>query len=97
MVDQLTIIKPVTESLLKLEAAYRMPTTPPINRSCTVSESVYEVFYFVELIFLVCQSTVKAAKIGSLESFQLYRITLNVHMHNVMVISLSVCYQSTDC
>ena len=38
------------------------------------SENVRLGFYFTDLIFVVCQSTVKTAKIGSLENFRLYGI-----------------------
>ena len=31
-------------------------------------------FYFADFIFVVCQSTAKTAKIGSLENFRLYGI-----------------------
>ena len=37
-----------------------------------VSSVVHLSFYFADLIFVVCQSTAKSAKIGSLESFRLY-------------------------
>ena len=39
------------------------------------SENVRLGFYFTDLIFVVCQSTAKTAKIGSLENFRLYGIT----------------------
>ena len=38
------------------------------------SENVRLGFYFADLIFVVCQSTAKTAKIGSLENFRLYGI-----------------------
>ena len=36
------------------------------------NENVHLGFYFVDLIFVVCQSTTKTAKIGSLENIWLY-------------------------
>ena len=38
------------------------------------SENVRLSFYFADLIFVVCQSTTKTVKIGSLENFRLYGI-----------------------
>ena len=37
-------------------------------------ENVRLGFYFADLIFVLCQSTAKTAKIGSLENFRLYGI-----------------------
>ena len=40
--------------------------------ACVGSENVHSGFYFADLIFMVCQSTAKTAKIGSLKNFRLY-------------------------
>ena len=47
---------------------------PPANRTYVGHENVH-LGFFVDLIFMVCQSTAKTAKNGSLENFQLYGIT----------------------
>ena len=58
------------------------------------SENVRLGFNFADLIFVVCQSTVKTAKIGSLENFRLYGI------HALTQLNLPTClyihYESQD-
>ena len=49
-----------------------MMAKPIANCARAVSEIVSEEFYFADLIFVVCESTAKTTKIGSLENFQLY-------------------------
>ena len=46
------------------------------------SENVRLGVYFADLIFVVCQSTAKTTKIGSLENFRLYgnMCIVNVHL-----------------
>ena len=54
---------------------YRDPftmATPPANRARAGRENLRLGFYFADLIFVVCQSTAKTAKIGSLENIRLY-------------------------
>ena len=46
--------------------------TPPANRARAGRENVRLGFCFADLIIVVCQSTAKTAKIGSLENFCLY-------------------------
>ena len=43
------------------------------------SENVRLGFYFADLIFVVCQSTAKTAKIESLENVRLYGIVIKVY------------------
>ena len=45
------------------------------------SENVRLGIYFMDLILMVCQSTAKTAKIGSLENFRLYG-TLTITPHH---------------
>ena len=59
-----------------------MPITmamPPANCVYVGHENVRLEFYFTYLIFVVCQSTMKTAKIGSLENFQLYSNILGMY------------------
>ena len=51
-------------------------------------ENVRLGFYFADLIFVVCQSTAKTAKIGSLENFRLYGrcfIYMYIHVPRVLL------------
>ena len=50
---------------------------PPANRAYLDSENLSVGIYFASLIFAVCQSTVKTAKIGPSKNFQLYGTTIN--------------------
>ena len=62
------------------------------------SENVRLGFYFADLIFVVCQSTAKTAKIGSLENFRLYGIQVAVS-YNIMFISeysINFAYTMTE-
>ena len=62
--------------------------TPPLNRAREL--------YFAGLIFVVCQSTAKTAKIGPLENFPLYGIipahkVVGVYSH-CAIACLHYCY-----
>ena len=48
------------------------------------SENVRLGFYFADLIFVVCQTTAKTAKIGSLENFRLYSTYIYICYLNLM-------------
>ena len=47
-------------------------------------ENVRLGFYFADLIFVVCQSTAKTAKIGSLKNFRLYGNLLAIAGPNML-------------
>ena len=54
------------------------------------SENVRLGFYFTDLIFVVCQSTAKTAKIGTLENFRLYG-SIQVHKCMQVHVVLITC------
>ena len=51
---------------------------PPANHAYLGCENLHVGIYFTSLIFVVCQSTVKTAKIGPHKNFLLYSTTINV-------------------
>ena len=55
-------------------------------------------FYFAGLIFMVCQSTAKATKIGPLKNFPLYGINpRHACAGRVMVVCVCVCVCVSVC
>ena len=54
---------------------------PPANLAFAISKIAHGEFYFADLIIVVCESTAKTTKVGSLEDFQVYGIC-SVRMTN---------------
>ena len=77
MSEAMSLCRPANKQRGLIEAPTMM-ATPPANCARTASEIKCEEFYFVDLIFVVCESTVKTTKIGSLENFRLYGTTRTV-------------------